>query len=52
MLGWAALSPVSSRCVYDGVAEVSVYIAKSARGKGIGRKLLSALIVESEKHNQ
>ena len=47
--GWAALSPVSSRPVYAGVAEVSIYIAKSARGRGVGRRLLEALISESEK---
>jgi len=47
--GWAALSPVSSRRVYAGVAEVSVYVAPSARGQGIGRALLRALIAESER---
>lgn len=46
--GWAALSPVSSRCVYAGVAEVSVYVAGSAQGRGVGRALLSALIDASE----
>lgn len=49
VLGWAALSPVSSRHVYRGVAEVSVYVAESARGKKVGRSLLSALIESSEK---
>lgn len=49
VLGWAALSPVSSRCVYGGVAEVSVYVAISARGKKIGEQLLRELIAESEK---
>ena len=49
ILGWAALSPVSSRCVYGGVAEVSVYIAKDARGKGVGKALIQNLIEESEK---
>lgn len=48
VLGWAALSPVSSRSVYRGVAEVSVYVAAAARGKGVGKTLLQALIKESE----
>ena len=48
MLGWAALSPVSSRCVYSGVAEVSVYVATITRGKGIGEMLLNELIRQSE----
>jgi L-amino acid N-acyltransferase YncA len=48
VLGWAALSPVSKRRVYNGVAEVSVYVTGSARGKGIGRALLEALIENSE----
>jgi L-amino acid N-acyltransferase YncA len=51
VLGWAALTPVSGRCVYAGVAEVSVYVADAARGKGVGKKLLQALIEESEKNN-
>ncbi len=50
VLGWAALSPVSRREVYAGVAEVSVYIAEQARGKGIGFKLLTALVEASESH--
>ncbi|HKU73687.1 MAG TPA: GNAT family N-acetyltransferase [Pyrinomonadaceae bacterium] len=50
VLGWAALSPVSKRDVYRGVAEVTVYVTESARGKGIGRALLEALIAESEKN--
>jgi len=50
MLGWASLAPVSSRCVYGGVAEVSVYVAENARGKGIGKQLLNALITTSEKN--
>jgi L-amino acid N-acyltransferase YncA len=50
MLGWAALSPVSSRCVYGGVAEVSIYVASSARGKGIGKMLFTQLIKESEEN--
>jgi phosphinothricin acetyltransferase len=49
VVGWAALSGVSSRCVYAGVAEVSVYVAAAARGGGIGRRLLEALVDESER---
>jgi len=48
VLGWAALSPVSGRCVYSGVAEVSVYVASEARGHGAGRRLLEGLVRESE----
>ena len=51
VIGWAALTPVSDRCVYAGVAEVSVYVAREARDKGVGKKLLEALIKESEKNN-
>ena|SRR5579871_5719873 len=46
--GWAALSPVSGRCVYAGVAEVSIYIDAGQRGRGVGKGLLRALIAESE----
>ena len=46
--GWAALTPVSGRCVYAGVAEVSVYVAGVARGKGVGGQLLERLIIASE----
>jgi L-amino acid N-acyltransferase YncA len=49
VVGWAALSPVSSRCVYSGVAEVSIYVTSSARGLDIGKALLRALIEESER---
>ncbi len=48
VLGWAALSPVSNRCVYGGVAEVSVYVGARGRGRGVGRALLEALIAASE----
>lgn len=48
VIGWAALSPVSSRCVYAGVAEVSVYVASSARGVGVGQRLLAALVDGAE----
>jgi L-amino acid N-acyltransferase YncA len=48
VIGWAALSPVSTRSVYSGVAEVSVYVAAAARGGGVGTALLKALIEESE----
>jgi L-amino acid N-acyltransferase YncA len=48
VLGWAALSPVSTRRVYSGVAEVSVYVDENARGNGVGKSLLQALIAESE----
>jgi len=48
ILGCAALSPVSGRCVYAGVAEVSVYVAATARGGGVGRTLLESLIKSSE----
>jgi len=47
-VGWAALSPVSSRCVYGGVAEVSVYVDIEAWGKKIGEKLMLKIIEESE----
>ena len=50
ILGWAALSPVSSRCVYSGVAEISVYVATKYQRLGVGGKLLAALIEASEKN--
>jgi phosphinothricin acetyltransferase len=46
--GWAALSPVSERCVYGGVAEVSVYVAPELGRRGIGHRLLTALVRGSE----
>jgi phosphinothricin acetyltransferase len=48
--GWAALSPISAREVYRGVAEVSIYVAERVRGNGIGSQLLAALITASEEH--
>lgn len=48
IVGWAALSNVSSRCVYSGVAEVSVYIDSDFRGMGVGDRLMSDLISKSE----
>jgi len=50
VLGWAALSPTSSRCVYKGAAEVSIYIGEKHRGQGIGTALLSELIKQSEEN--
>ena len=50
VVGWAALSAVSTRHVYRGVAEVSIYIAGAAQGQGIGTQLLAALIRESEQN--
>jgi L-amino acid N-acyltransferase YncA len=49
VVGWAALSPVSSRPAYAGVAEVSLYVAASARGRGVGKALLRASIEASER---
>lgn len=48
MVGWAAASGVSDRCVYAGVAEVSVYVDPAAQGRGVGRALLEALIAFTE----
>lgn len=50
VLGWTALSPTSSRCAYRGVAEVSIYIGKAYRGKGVGKSILSTLIKLSEEN--
>jgi phosphinothricin acetyltransferase len=49
--GWAALSPVSTRSVYRGVAEVSVYVAEESQDQGIGRALLAGLITNAERHD-
>jgi len=48
VLGWAALAPVSARHCYRGVAEVSIYVAASAAGRGIGGRLMGAVVDESE----
>jgi L-amino acid N-acyltransferase YncA len=48
IVGWAALAPVSERCVYRGVAENSVYVAAHARGMGVGFRLLRALVEAAE----
>jgi phosphinothricin acetyltransferase len=49
VLAWAALSPVSTRCVYSGVAELSLYVSAGHRGKGMGSELLEAVILSTEK---
>jgi L-amino acid N-acyltransferase YncA len=49
VLAWAALSPISSRFVYSGVAELSLYVAAGQRGKGIGSILIKAIIDSTEK---
>jgi phosphinothricin acetyltransferase len=48
VLGWTTLSQVSSRCVYEGVAELGIYVAAAARGRGVGHALLRELIARSE----
>lgn len=49
VVGWAALGPYSGRCAYNGVAEVSIYVAEHARSQGVGRALLNAIVAESER---
>jgi len=49
VVGWTALVPVSSRCCYAGVAEVSAYVADDARGQGVGAELLAGLVESSER---
>lgn len=49
VVGWAALAPTSTRRCYAGVAEVSVYVATEARGQGVGRALLEAVIASAER---
>jgi len=48
VVGWVALAPTSARACYAGVAESSVYIAESARGRGVGRALMEALVASAE----
>lgn len=48
VVGWAALSSVSDRCVYTGVAELSIYVDSAARGTGVGSKLMVAIVSVSE----
>jgi phosphinothricin acetyltransferase len=50
LVGWAALSPFSKRSCYAGVAEVGIYVAARARGRGIGRSLLLAVVQSAEAH--
>jgi L-amino acid N-acyltransferase YncA len=49
VLGWAAVTPVSGRCVYAGVGDLSVYVGSASRGRGVGKALLLALIEASER---
>jgi L-amino acid N-acyltransferase YncA len=51
VVGWTALSAVSNRYVYAGVAEVSVYVARHAWGRGVGKALLKELVSASEAQN-
>jgi phosphinothricin acetyltransferase len=48
VVAWAAVMPISARPCYDGVAEVSIYVGSEARGSGLGRVLMEALIVASD----
>lgn len=50
IVGWAALSPISSRAVYAGIAEVSIYVDNTYKQQGIGQALLAQLITDSEQH--
>jgi phosphinothricin acetyltransferase len=49
VVGWVALAPASSRCVYAGVAEISAYVDEHARGRGVGTALLERLIEQAER---
>jgi phosphinothricin acetyltransferase len=48
VLGWVAASPVSRRAVYAGVVEASLYVGAAARGRGVGRALMAALLASAE----
>ena len=48
VVGWTALSPYSHRSCYRGVAEESVYVGEAARGRGVGRALLDALVAQAD----
>ena len=50
IMGWVALSTVTDRCVYSGVAEVSVYVSPAHRGNGVGLKLMERMVDDSESH--
>jgi L-amino acid N-acyltransferase YncA len=49
VIAWAALSPVSERCVYEGVAENSIYVSPHEQGRGVGRALLTRLVEDAER---
>jgi L-amino acid N-acyltransferase YncA len=49
VVGWISLTPYSDRCAYAGVAECSVYVASTARGRGVGRALVEAVAAEAER---
>lgn len=49
--GWASLNPYSHRCAYHGVADLSVYVARNARGRGVGSALLSALDARAKRED-
>nr|WP_319488678.1 GNAT family N-acetyltransferase [uncultured Caproiciproducens sp.] len=50
VVGWAALSPVSSRCIYSGVAEINIYVINKLKHQGIGTLLLNRIVEMSEKN--
>jgi L-amino acid N-acyltransferase len=51
VVGWISLSPWSDRKAYDGTAEISVYVGSEWRRRGIGRKLVAAILAEADQHN-